>query len=619
MGCKQSSSVTSVFPLDEAIKEQEVVKKEENQSFFKTAKVQPASLFTDSTDDFHEKDDSGLLFRGAVSNHQNLIAAVKKGDISGVTALLDSGADVNTIGMWNNSPLIVACQYGHHEIALKLLSIDSVDVQLVNERGATALLFACLEGSTDVVRILLERGAIANNCNISSLYNSQTDRIEPSTPLSSAIVNGHAEIVKLLLHAGCNVNAKFPIAKVKGVLSIVPIENGYSPALLACACGQVEILNILIHNGANLSILDGEQCSVIHHSCRAMKNSEKLLDAIFSMNDVLSSSQINEKDLRGDTALHMACDSKHIEAANILLTRGADVNARNNLGQTPLHIATKRRCENLIQILLSYHANVILKDDRGLSPIDIAYKFGKESSMYKLLLQASISSVQSQSQALPFPLSEDTSKGASATSSVCVSLSSSTVPSPTVSKRISFVTNTNNEPATSPSTRHSFSNSINLMLTGEDNNTHHTNTNDKKNMNAKAGKGGEQSPLLLPFLNVAARSSSITTLLPTAASFKIGRLKSSEEDEAHNTTNNNENDNNTSNSNNKLPPNSTREVSMSAVVCEGGVPISLSLDGADMDVDVNDGHPVERKEEELLHILSQQTTKRSSLIHHIPG
>ncbi len=60
--------------------------------------------------------------------------------------------------MWDNTPLLLACQYGHCHIAEYLISTGA-DVNAVNEKDCTPLLYATLEGMKSVVVMLLEKGA----------------------------------------------------------------------------------------------------------------------------------------------------------------------------------------------------------------------------------------------------------------------------------------------------------------------------------------------------------------------------------------------------------------------------------------------------------------------------
>jgi Ankyrin repeats (3 copies)/Domain of unknown function (DUF3471) len=67
-----------------------------------------------------------------------------------------------------------------------------VDVNAANKYGATALAYASDKGHTEVVKLLLEKGANPNSKD--TFYNS--------TPLNWAVQKGHAEIVRALLEKG---------------------------------------------------------------------------------------------------------------------------------------------------------------------------------------------------------------------------------------------------------------------------------------------------------------------------------------------------------------------------------------------------------------------------------
>lgn len=108
--------------------------------------------------------------------------------------------DVNSRGMWDNTPLICACQYRHAAVALALCEAGA-DVTVVNEKGNTALLHAALEGLEDVVQALLARGAPVH-VPASVIYNSESDSNQVLTPLVAAVVNNRAGCVRALVAAG---------------------------------------------------------------------------------------------------------------------------------------------------------------------------------------------------------------------------------------------------------------------------------------------------------------------------------------------------------------------------------------------------------------------------------
>lgn len=65
---------------------------------------------------------------------------------------------------------------------------------------------------------------------------------------------------------------------------------------------------------------------------------------------------INQKNLGGATALHIACRESNFEIAKILVESGADVNAADNEGWTPLMRASLSAEKNIVELLLSKEA-----------------------------------------------------------------------------------------------------------------------------------------------------------------------------------------------------------------------------------------------------------------------
>ena len=82
---------------------------------------------------------------------------VEKGDINGVKALLDQGADVNE-SFYGETALMLASYYGHIEI-VKMLLDRGADVNTVRGGGWSALSSAASGRHTDIVKLLLDRGA----------------------------------------------------------------------------------------------------------------------------------------------------------------------------------------------------------------------------------------------------------------------------------------------------------------------------------------------------------------------------------------------------------------------------------------------------------------------------
>ncbi|TRX91829.1 hypothetical protein FHL15_007382 [Xylaria flabelliformis] len=86
-----------------------------------------------------------------------------------------------------------ACAKGEYETARKRLSERPEDLNFADYAGNTPLQVASLNGHEDIVQLLIEAG-----CNL-DCRNSDKE-----TPLLDAVENGHLAVVKLLLKAGVN-------------------------------------------------------------------------------------------------------------------------------------------------------------------------------------------------------------------------------------------------------------------------------------------------------------------------------------------------------------------------------------------------------------------------------
>ncbi|HZT40895.1 MAG TPA: ankyrin repeat domain-containing protein [Chthonomonadaceae bacterium] len=85
-----------------------------------------------------------------------LHAAAFRGDITGLEALLESGADVDARDDHGVTPLIAAITQGHREV-IRLLLDRGADVQAQDKEGYTALQYAEAFGPPEAVALLRNR------------------------------------------------------------------------------------------------------------------------------------------------------------------------------------------------------------------------------------------------------------------------------------------------------------------------------------------------------------------------------------------------------------------------------------------------------------------------------
>lgn len=158
-----------------------------------------------------------------------------------VCSLLKSGADVDSRGVWNSSPLQLALTKGHSDVVQCLLD-HGADANVQDDFYDTPLTIAAVHGNPEIVRILLHHSADANYQDESGL-----------TPLHRALLYGaskgdYPEIVRLLLKHGANPN--------------ILDNNHRTPLHLVSSWGLVslrhEVAHILLVHGADVGVEDDE-------------------------------------------------------------------------------------------------------------------------------------------------------------------------------------------------------------------------------------------------------------------------------------------------------------------------------------------------------------------------
>ena len=117
---------------------------------------------------------------GVAALGQQLIAAVKQGNIERVGALLDQGVAVDSRDGGQYTPLMEASLRGHRAVAALLLDAGA-NVDVENANGGTPAILASLAGHLDILQLLHSRGADIHHRNqggsSSLLYAAQFDSL----------------------------------------------------------------------------------------------------------------------------------------------------------------------------------------------------------------------------------------------------------------------------------------------------------------------------------------------------------------------------------------------------------------------------------------------------------
>ena len=178
---------------------------------------------------------------------------------------------------------------------------------------------------------------------------------ENVTLLHWAAINNRLELSRLFLSREAEVDA------IGGELKSTPLH-------WAVRQGHFQMVLLLMQNGADPNIKDGEGCSGLH------------LAAQFGHTSIVAylvakSCHINDTDGNGMTPLMWSAfrATQGLDPTRLLLTLGASTSMRDNLhGNTPLHWALLSKNLHAVSLLVTkFNADVLAVNLQGLSCVDL--------------------------------------------------------------------------------------------------------------------------------------------------------------------------------------------------------------------------------------------------------
>jgi ankyrin repeat protein len=226
---------------------------------------------------------------------QLLLDATEAGDASQVRSLIDHNANVNHCN-YCNTPLHLACQHGHVEVACMLINRNA-NVNQCDIYNITPLHLACLNGHGEVACMLIDHNANVNQC---TNYNI--------TPLHYACQHGLVEVACMLIDHNANVNQCN--------------YNNDTPLHYACMNGHGKVACMLIDHNANVNQCNNNNDTPLHYACQ-----HGLVEVACMLID--HNANVNHGNKYNDTPLHEACKYGHVEVACMLIDLGADFNIIN--------------------------------------------------------------------------------------------------------------------------------------------------------------------------------------------------------------------------------------------------------------------------------------------------
>jgi len=266
-----------------------------------------------------------------------------------VELLLSKGTDTEHRDKKGLTPLMLAASAGHRKVVEILLN-HGANIEALNEEAKdTALALACLGGHFKTVELLLKRGANKEHYNINGF-----------TPLIMAACGGHANIFKLLIATGVEINSR------------IYSKQGLSPLMMAASNGHVAAVRVLLEMGSDINVLNEDTgYTALTFACFFGKHEVvKLL--------LENKPNVTSRDEDGFTLLQLSASRGFVEVGRVLLDYGADVNAPPvpSSRDTALTLASEKGLVQLVDLLLKRGAQVDMKNKNGNSALWLAANGG---------------------------------------------------------------------------------------------------------------------------------------------------------------------------------------------------------------------------------------------------
>uniref|UniRef100_A0A8D2GMT8 Ankyrin repeat and SAM domain-containing protein 1A n=1 Tax=Theropithecus gelada TaxID=9565 RepID=A0A8D2GMT8_THEGE len=258
-----------------------------------------------------------------------------------------------------------------HPLSSLLSMWRGPNVNCVDSTGYTPLHHAALNGHKDVVEVLLRNDALTNVADSKGCY-----------PLHLAAWKGDAQIVRLLIHQGpshTRVNEQNAL-EIKELKKYGPFDpyinakNNDNETALHCAAqyGHTEVVKVLLEELTDPTMRNNKFETPL--DLAALYGRLEVVKMLLNAHPNLLSCNTKKH-----TPLHLAARNGHKAVVQVLLDAGMDSNYQTEMGSA-LHEAALFGKTDVVQILLAAGTDVNIKDNRGLTALDTVRELPSQKS-----------------------------------------------------------------------------------------------------------------------------------------------------------------------------------------------------------------------------------------------
>lgn len=209
----------------------------------------------------------------------------------------------------------------------KLLK-EGANANAYAKNGLLPLWRASADNRPEIVRLLIEYGAAVDKPIKASAAGG--------TSLEMACQEGHLEVVQILLENGASINER-------GYL-------GFTPIRVAARNGHLEVVKHLAEKGANIDEQANDKATPLEHA--AAKGHYEIVEFLLS-----KGANIDNQDKDGDFPLGEAAKYGYEQIVKLLLDKGADIGITNKKGLTVYMIAKQYGQARIVKLLESYRVH----------------------------------------------------------------------------------------------------------------------------------------------------------------------------------------------------------------------------------------------------------------------
>ena len=303
--------------------------------------------------------------RGRTPIHLAVHKALE-GDWTRILGMLleEEGRHVNMTDETGETPLHTATREDRQILVLGLLTAG-VDASVPHAKtGETALDMATRLGT-------LKSAAALMNHNAPRLLTDENDN-----PADAVDENGQTALHRA---AAVDDDAQIRTLLELGADPNIQDNNSDTAMILALKAGHLNPLRYLLtNNGSDSNLAGGGGDTALHWAAR--QNMHQAVDALIRE----AGANLNPTNERGETPLDVAALTGGVEAASILILRGASrgvtdesdnpANGKNADGDAPLHLAVMANDPARIEQLAPLNPDVNIRNRRGETPLLLALR-----------------------------------------------------------------------------------------------------------------------------------------------------------------------------------------------------------------------------------------------------